>query len=58
MIHAVSSSVFDDPDRKRSVYEDNKKEPAGPKEMMEEREARQRIVNPLVINMTSLVLPC
>ncbi len=37
VIHAASSPAFDDPIRKASVYEDNEKELANMKKMMEER---------------------
>ncbi len=36
LIHAASSPAFDDPIRRRSVYEDNEKELANLKKMMEE----------------------
>ncbi len=38
LIHAASSSAFDDPVRRDSVYKDNEKELANLKKMMEERE--------------------
>ena len=37
VIHAASSPAFDDPIRRASVYEDNEKELANMKKMMEER---------------------